>query len=157
MSKSILSKIKPMHEAEDYFMSIFREVKELDKRSVTFHLMNKTTTYPEAYTIAEFSLDWLENLNLAFNKFEKKSSLIKYSTREKFESYCEKNSWSVQEYEGDLFARTENRFEAKFNMESGAIYMRKPDSILNFASNLFSVLANKSPSYSCTLQEFFSQ
>ena len=151
MSKSILSKIKPMHEAEDYFMSIFREVKELDKRSVTFHLMNKTTTYPEAYTIAEFSLDWLENLNLAFNKFEKKSSLIKYSTREKFESYCEKNSWSVQEYEGDLFARTENRFEAKFNMESGAIYMRKPDNELELVRIINAIENSKKKDSKCSI------
>jgi hypothetical protein len=125
VSKSILSKIEPITEKEKCFVSSINKIKsyELDSHVLTMSFLNENTSFPEASSFACAAISWLEALALDYQKFESRSQSICKTDEESFLNYCKDKNWSVKRTSKDLFARTEDKFRAKFEFSSGSVFM----------------------------------
>ena len=120
VSKSqILNRINPNPD-EKYFYDIVSRSKSenLEQRQLTYLFMDEETSYPEAFCMANKLINWAEELELSYCRFEHRSKYSLHSSEEKFMDYCNKMNWSFKKNHKNIIARDKDRFKAKFELES---------------------------------------
>lgn len=131
--KHILNLVKPETSNEKCFHEVLSKsrVDELDSRNLIMHFLDENTTYPEAFSLAESAVNWIECLKESFLLFESRTKFSVDTSLDAFEKYCKSRKWSVKQRSKDLIAREDLKFRAKFELDTGKAFI-----VLNNASSL---------------------